>query len=85
MKNKKIENVIVYVKKRELNEFYKVEYDIHMSNRGYKIAILHDMKKISKYEYYKYNDIYIPHFIMAVIGNEVHEIGNEKFFEKIGY
>lgn len=58
-----------------------------MSNRGYKIAVPHDMRKISKHEYYKYNNGYMPHFIMAVIGNEIHEIDidNEKFFERMEY
>lgn len=80
-----MKNVIAYIKKRGFNEFYKVKYDIHMSNRGYKIAVPHDMRKISKYGYYKYNNVYIPHFIMDIPGKKIHEIGNEKFFEKIGY
>lgn len=40
-----MENVTAYIKKRGFNEFYKVKYDVRMSNHGYKIAVPHDMEK----------------------------------------
>ena len=73
---------IAYIKRKYFNDFYKIIYTCRLSRRGYKIAIPIEQKAITKYEYYK--KLEIPHFIMEVPEKEIHEIGNEKFFEKIG-
>lgn len=77
-----MKTIIVYVKKKGFNVYYKVEYDIHKSNQGYKIAVPRHTEEITKYRYYK--DVSIPHYIVYDIRGTVHEIGNEKFFDRIG-
>lgn len=73
----------VYVKKKGFNVYYMVEYDIHKSNRGYKIAIPRHAEEITKYRYYK--DMFMPHYAVYDICDTIHEIGNEQFFRRIGY
>ena len=78
-----METIIVYVKKNGFNTYYRVEYLLHKSNRGYKIAAPRFVKEITKYRYYK--DTFIPHYTVYNQWKPIHEIGNEKFFNRIGY
>lgn len=78
-----MKTISVYVKKKGFNVYYKVEYDIHKSNQGYKIAVPRRAEEITKYRYYK--DMSIPHYIVYDKWETIHEIGNRKFFESMGY
>lgn len=78
-----MKTIIIYAKRKGFNIYYRIEYDIHKSNRGYKMATPIEQEEITKYEYYK--KLEIPHFIMDIPGKEIHEFGNEKFFERIEY
>ena len=73
---------ICYIKKRGYNVFCMIEYDIRKSHRGYKIASPCHIIETSKYRYYK--DMSMPHYVVDDIWGDIHEFGNEKFFEKIG-
>lgn len=74
---------VAYIKRRGFNCFYKIAYTCRLSNRGYKIATPIEQEAISKCEYYK--KLGIPHYIVDIPRKEIHEFGNEKFFEIIGY
>ena len=76
-----MKTINVYVKKKGFNVYYMVEYNIHKSNRGYKIAIPRHTEEITKYRYYK--DMSMPHYTVYAICNTIHEIGNRKFFASI--
>ena len=73
----------IYIKKKGIEQFYEAAVSVRVSGRGYKIATLTDAVEISRGKFYKQdNDI---RFILptAKNGYEIHEIGNEKFFEKL--
>lgn len=75
--------IIIYTKRARYNQYYKVIYNCHLSNRGFKVATPIKFEEISKYEYYNNKSVY--HYITSGLFAEIHEIGNEKFFERIGY
>jgi hypothetical protein len=76
-----MKTINVYVKKKGFNVYYMVEYDIHKSNQGYKIAVPRHAEEITKYRYYK--DMFVPHYSVYDKWETIHEIGNERFFEGI--
>lgn len=78
-----MKTIIVYAKKKGFNVYYRIEYDIHKSNRGYKIAVPRHAEEITKYRYYK--DMSIPHYTVYNKWDIIQGIGNEKFFERIGH
>nr|DAH16981.1 MAG TPA: hypothetical protein [Caudoviricetes sp.] len=75
-----MQTITVYIKKYGFNIYYKIEYNIYVSRRGYKIAVPAAQEEISKYRYYK--DTNIPHYTVYD-KYTIHEIGNKKFFDKI--
>lgn len=75
-----MKTIIVYAKKKGFNVYYRIEYDIHKSNRGYKIAVPRHAEEITKYRYYK--DMSILHYMVYSKQETIHEIGNEAFLKE---
>lgn len=76
--------MIMYLKEKGFDSFFKVDFDIRKSNKGYQIATAKSCEEVSKYAYYKSPEYlrYI-HILHPQTGMEIHEIGNSGFFEKL--
>ena len=78
-------NVTVFVKISGYDNFFKVNYEVRKSNKGYKVARVNASEEISKYEYYKQppESRFIRRSIVDIGADYVHEIGNKSFFERL--
>lgn len=75
----------VFVKVSGYDEYFKVEYTISQSARGYKIARVKSSEQITKAAYYKQAPQirFIRHGIADPGCDYIHEVGNSAFFERI--
>ena len=78
-------NVTVFVKISGYNSFFKVNYEVRKSNKGYKVARVNASEEISKAEYYKQppESRFIRRGIVDIGCGDIHQVGNESFFERL--
>ena len=73
----------IYIKQKGYKTYYRATVSVRTSNRGYLVATMKDLEKVTEYAYYKqpqYNR-YILDFVRE--GKEIHEIGNIGFFTRL--
>ena len=77
--------MIVYVKDKGRNRFYKLSVSFSKSSRGHWKMNVEQYTNISKWEYYKQKkeDKYILDCTEFILNGYLHEAGHKKLFEKL--